>query len=132
MSIGQALSQKIHLQKSTEFSGDRIGRSDERLSVCGVGLAEVGISLTGRYRLFDTEQSRHNISVGVGLKVPSGNTDVVDTYPEITRACFPTSLSSVGESRPWPPESMDTLPPVLESAQAVTHHTVTLKRQDAL
>jgi hypothetical protein len=54
------------------------------------------ISLTGRYWLLDTEQSRQNFSIGVGLKVPSGRTDVVDTYPNITGGN--SSLKAVDQS----------------------------------
>ncbi|HSR68671.1 MAG TPA: hypothetical protein VLU25_12095 [Acidobacteriota bacterium] len=42
------------------------------------------ISVSGRYWLMDTEQSDHNISVGLGLKIPTGKSDVTDVYPDLT------------------------------------------------
>ena len=40
------------------------------------------ISLTGRYWLFAPE-GRHNISLGLGIKAPTGNSNVTGRYPNI-------------------------------------------------
>lgn len=44
------------------------------------GLGDV--SLTGRYWLFAPD-SRHNVSLGLGIKAPTGDYDAKDTYPNI-------------------------------------------------
>ncbi|HSR51396.1 MAG TPA: hypothetical protein VLV83_11250 [Acidobacteriota bacterium] len=42
------------------------------------------VSVSGRYWLMDTEQSNHNVSVGLGIKMPTGKSDVADVYPDLT------------------------------------------------
>jgi Putative MetA-pathway of phenol degradation len=46
----------------------------------GSGLGD--ISLTGRYWLFAPE-SRHNVSLGLGVKAPTGDSNVTQNYPNI-------------------------------------------------
>ena len=41
-------------------------------------------TLTARYWLFSTEKTKHNISVGLGAKFPTGNPNEKDFYPDIT------------------------------------------------
>jgi hypothetical protein len=49
----------------------------------GHGLGD--ISVMGRYWLFDpVSRSRYNISLGAGLKMPTGNADDTDVFPDIT------------------------------------------------
>ena len=45
------------------------------------------VTLTGRYWMFDPEAHRRgNLSLGLGLKAPTGKDDVTDTYPDRTGA----------------------------------------------
>jgi hypothetical protein len=40
------------------------------------------LSLSGRFWLFSTESTKHNIQVGLGIKLPTGNSNAKSVYPD--------------------------------------------------
>jgi hypothetical protein len=48
----------------------------------GRGLGDISVS--GRFWLFDTEQTKHNVQFGLGIKLPTGNSYAKSVYPDIT------------------------------------------------
>jgi hypothetical protein len=54
----------------------------------GKGLGDT--SLTGHYWLLDTRSTEHNVSVGLGVKAPTGNSAGTDYFPDITGQNFAT------------------------------------------
>jgi hypothetical protein len=52
----------------------------------GKGLGDT--SLTGHYWLLDTRNTQHNVSIGLGVKAPTGNDDATDVYPDISGQNF--------------------------------------------